>query len=284
MALRQRLVALNLAVFLSVIGYVGGFSRADQRGSGRVQCPHCEKDGSEVSQLLDKADAIYARFDSPEALKLLTRVLELDPRNYEALSKVARVYIDFGDNIPETTPDWEKKRLRQYHIAEQYARKAVKANPKGTWGHFYIAASLGKIAVLSTVPKQIDLSREIRQEVEKSIALDPQNGFAYHIYGVWQRKMAEIGKASRFLASVVLWRSVPKGTLKKSVEYLKKSLSLHPAIIASHLEIARTYMAMHEWRIARKHLKTVEQLPIQFSDDFRHKEKAQQLLQEIKDR
>jgi hypothetical protein len=96
-------------------------------------------------------------------------------QNAEALSKIARVYIDFGDVIPESTPDWEAKRLKQYQIAEQYARKAVKADPSVVWGHFYVAASLGSMATVSPIAKQIDMAGEIRGAIEGH-RLDPQNG------------------------------------------------------------------------------------------------------------
>lgn len=259
-------------------------SEANQLDGGRVGCPHCNNDGSEVSQLLQKADSLYDSFKPKEALKELLKVLQWDPQNHEALSKLSRVYIDFGDMIPESTPNWQDQRLKQYLIAEEYARRAVKADPNGTWGHFYVAASLGKIALQSSIPKQIDLSREIREEVEKAIALDPQNGYAYHVYGVWHRKMAEIGKMSRMLSFAVLWRSVPRGSMERSVEYLKKAISLNPTVISHHLELAKTYMAMGKWQLARSSLKSVQELPIQFSDDPINKREGQQLLQEIKDR
>ena len=255
-----------------------------QLDGGRVGCPRCRNDGSEVAQLLQKADALYASFRQQEALNELFQVLQLDPQNHEALSKVSRVYIDFGDMIPETGSDWQEKKLKQYSIAEEYGRKAVKADPDGTWGHFYVAASLGKIAMRSSIPKQIDLAKEIRTEVEKAIALDPQNGYAYHAYGVWHRKMAEIGQMSRLLSVAVLWRSVPKGSLEKSVEYLKKAISFNPTVISHHLELAKTYVAMDKWQLARISLKMVQGLPIQFSDDPLNKREGQQLLQEIKER
>lgn len=251
---------------------------------GRVGCPACKNDGSEVSHLLEKADALYAGFKTKEALNELLKVLQLNPQNHEALSKIARVYIDFGDMIPETGSDWRERKLKQYSIAEDYARKAVKADPNGTWGHFYVAASLGKIAMHSSIPKQIDLAKEIRPAVEKAIALDPKNGYAYHVYGVWHRKMAEIGQMSRAAASLFLWRSVPKGSLEKSVEYLQKALSFNSTVISHHLELARSYVAMGKWQPARNSLKTAQELPIQFSDDSVNKKEAQQLLQEIKER
>src|SRR5262245_4635342 len=135
--------------------------------TGRVGCPNCANDGSPISRSLQKADELYAALKPKEALTEFLKVLDADPQNAEALSKIARVYIDFGDLIPESTPDWEAKRLKQYQIAEQYARKAVKADPSVVWGHFYVAVSLGSIATVSPVAKQIDLAGEIRSAIEK---------------------------------------------------------------------------------------------------------------------
>ena len=252
--------------------------------TGRVGCPHCTNDGSPISRLLHRSDELYASFKTKEAMEELLKVLEMDPQNHEALSKMARIYIDFGDVISETEPDWREKKLKQYETAEQYARQAVKVDPNGTWGHFYVAASLGKIALVSPIPKQIDLSHEIQTAVEKSIALDPQNGFAYHVYGVWHRKVAEIGKMSRVTASVLLWRTVPQGSIEKSEEYLNKAISLNPRVIIHRLELAKTSLALNKSQQALNNLKSIFDLPVQFSDDPRHKKEAQQLLQEINGR
>jgi tetratricopeptide (TPR) repeat protein len=251
---------------------------------GRVGCPHCINDGSAISRSLQKADELHAALKPKEALVELLKVLDRDAHHAEALSKIARVYIDFGDMIPETAPDWEAQRLKQYETAERYARRAVKADPNLTWGYFYVAASLGSIVTISPVAKQIDLAGEVRGFVEKALELDPQNGFAYHLYGVWHRKMAEIGKMQRVLASVFVGRSPPHGSLEKSIEYLKKAVSLNPTIIVSRLELARSYITVENWPLARNLLVSVRDLPIQFSDDPIHRQKAEQLLEEIKER
>jgi tetratricopeptide (TPR) repeat protein len=278
--MKQRPVLL--IVFLFVLPSAGAW--AEQQPMGRLGCPHCINDGSEVSQLLQQSDALYVAFKPKEALKPLLRVLELEPNNQEALAKVARVYIEFGDIIAETEPGWQEKRFQQYRVAEDYARKAVKSDPNNTWGHFYLAASLGKIAAHSSVSKQIDLADEIRSAVEKSIACDPQNGFAYHVYGMWHRRMAEVGKTSRFLASAFLGRSVPQGNLITSVEYFQKAIGLNPTVISHHLELGKTYIAMGKWVLARASLKSSLVHPVQFSDDPNHKKEAEQLLREISGR
>jgi tetratricopeptide (TPR) repeat protein len=278
--MKQRSVLL--IVFLCALSAAGAW--AEQQPMGRLGCPHCLNDGSEVAQLLLQSDALYVAFKPKEALKALLRVLELEPNHQEALAKAARVYIEFGDIIAETEPGWQEKRFQQYRVAEDYARKAVKADSNNTWGHFYLAASLGKIAAHSSVSKQIDLADEIRSAVEKSIACDPQNGFAYHVYGMWHRRMAEVGKTSRFLASAFLGRSVPQGNLKSSVEYFQKAIGLNPTVISHHLELGKTYIAMGKWDLARAALKSSLVQPVQFSDDPKHKKEAEELLREIKDR
>jgi tetratricopeptide (TPR) repeat protein len=272
------------ALILIMATALPALSQSKPAKMGRVGCPHCVNDGSPISRSLQRVDELYASFETKEAHSELLKVLVLDPQNAEALSKMARVYIDFADLIPESSPDWREKRNKEYRTAEDYARKAIQADPNSTWGHFYVAASLGSIASLSPIAKQIDLAGEIRAAVEKAIALDPQNGFAYHVYGIWHRKMAEIGKASRLFATVLYGRSIPRGSFEISIDYLQRAIALNPTVIASRLELARSYAAIENWPLARHFLTSVRQLPIQFSDDAKHKEKAEQLLEEIKER
>ncbi|MEE9144883.1 MAG: hypothetical protein V3U06_08970 [Candidatus Binatia bacterium] len=275
---------IYLLFFISLVMLPEAFSNAAQTQRGRIGCPHCRNDGSEVSLLLQEADNLYTSFKPKEALKKLLKVIRLDPQNYEGLAKTSRAYIDFGDMMQESDVNGEGTKLEQYLIAEKYARMAVKANPDSTWGHFYVATSLGKIANQSSTSRQIDLSFEIREAIKKAIALDPQNGFAYHVYGVWHRKLAEIGQMGRVVVSWILWRSVPQGSLEESVDYLKKAISLNPKAISHRLELGRTYMAIGQWNLARDFLESVQELPVQFSDDSIKKKEAIQLLREIEAR
>lgn len=214
----------------------------------------------------------------------MQKILRIESRNFEALVKLARAYVDIGDLIPENGSDWRERKANEYVVAEDYARRAVNVNPQSTWGYFWIAASLGNIAMISPISRQLELAGEIRDEVEKALEWDPKNGLAYHVYGVWHRRVAEIGSASRMFASVFYRRSLPNGTLEKSIEYLRKAVTLNPKIIISRLELARSYAAREEWEPARTLLRSIPALPVQFSDDVRNKQKAEQLLEEIKDR
>jgi hypothetical protein len=59
---------------------------------------------------------------------------------------------------------------------------------------------------------------------------------------------------------------------------------LNPRVIASRLELARSYVALEDWPMARRMLASIRDLPVQFSDDPRHKQKAEELLEEIRHR
>ncbi len=268
-------------VLLFLPAYFLGASTRASAEEGRGMC--CKAGPATIAQLHKNADRLYSQFKTKEAADEWQKILQMDPRDFEATTKLSRAYLDFGDMIPESSPDWRERRLKEYRKAEEYARQAINLDPNSTWGHFYVAAALGDIALVSPTSKQIDLAADIRSSLEKAITLDPKNGFAYHVYGIWHRKMAEIGKASRLVASVFYGRSPPSGNLEKSIEFLKKAVALNPDVIVSRLELAKSYIAAENWPMARSSLTPIRQLPVQFSDDPKHKQRAEQILEEIKD-
>lgn len=280
---RRMLRRILLLAALTCLGAVRA-QAVDSATANEQRQGCCRHDGADIGQMFKNADRIYRQFKPKEAAAELLKIIQLDGRNFEALVRLARAYIDIGDSIPEQGSTWKERKLKEYAVAEDYARRAVKVDAHSTWSHFWVAASVGSIAVVSPVAKQIELSSEIRDAVERSIALDAKNGSAYHIYGVWHRKVAEIGRTSRVLASVFYGSSLPNGSLEKSIEYLKKAVALNPTFIVSRLELARSHVAREEWPQARALLKSIPELPIQFSDDAKYKQKSEQLLEEIKDR
>ncbi|HEY7713412.1 MAG TPA: hypothetical protein VIE90_02810 [Candidatus Binatia bacterium] len=272
-------LALIATLLLLAMPSIAGAAMANLDGG-----PGCCRQDGDTARWHKLADGLYAQFKPAEAIRELQKILDVDSRDFQALIKMARAYIDIGDTVAENGENWKERKLKEYGIAEGYARKAIRVDPNSTWGHFWLAAALGNAAMVSPIGRQLELASEIRAEIERALELDPKNGFAYHAYGVWHRKLAEIGGASRVFASVVYGQSVPTGSLDKSIEYLKKAIELNPMVIISRLELARSHAAKEEWERARALLKTIPGLPIQFSDDAKHKIKAEQLLAEIKDR
>ena len=251
-----------------------GAAGPDDNGAAR-------QTADEVAETLARAAILYRQFKSREALTEIEKALVMAPDHPEVLIWAARTSIDLGDLIPETVPDREKKRIERYRAAERYARTAVKGRHGSTWPHFFLAVALGKLAEFSDINTQITMAREIRKQADRAIALDPDNGFAYHVLGVWHRRLAEINKVERLLVQLFLQESVPAGRLNDSARYLEKAIQHNPDIITHHLELAKTYQTLGKMELAREHLITVDKLPVQFSDDGLHKRNAKKLLEDI---
>lgn len=234
-----------------------------------------------VDDYLRQGDEAYARFDDAQALEAYRLAVEADPTNYEALWKLTRACIDVADHITKEEPNWEERQKKLYKEAEAFGRRAVRANPDDTWGHFFLSAALGKYALMLGKKQQVEMSKTVKAEIEKAIELDGTNDLAYHALGRWHRRMAEIGGAQRFFGSM-LYGSIPKGTFEESEKYLKKAVELRPDYTNHRLELGRTYLAMKKYDLARQEFEKVLELPIISSKCEDYKKEAQAELDALK--
>jgi tetratricopeptide (TPR) repeat protein len=233
-----------------------------------------------AADLIQAGDEAYAQKNDAKALESYLAAAEAEPRNYEALWKASRSLIDNGDLIDPEIKGAEEKQKKFYQDAEAYARRAVAANPDDTNGHFQLSAALGKHALLLGKKQQIAMSREVKTEIEKAIALDAANDGAYHALGRWHRKMAEIGGAKRALAGI-LYGKVPKGTFEEALTYMKKAVELKPDYINHRLELGRTYVAMDRYAEAAVEFQQCLDLPESTSKDPIYKAEAKKELAAI---
>jgi len=228
-----------------------------------------------------QGDEYYAQFDDAKAFEAYQLAVEAVPGNYEALWKLCRASIDVADRITEQEPNREEKQKKLYKEAEAYGRRAVKANPDDTWGHFFLSAALGKYALMLGKKEQIEMSRTVKAEIEKAIELDNTNDFAYHALGRWHRRMAEIGGAQRFFGGMI-YGSIPKGSFEESEQCFKKAIELRPDYTNHHLELGRTYVGMKKYDLARQEFEKVLELPVTTSKCEDYKKEARAELEALK--
>jgi len=98
--------------------------------------------GQTAADHIALGDKSYVAMDAPAALQHYEEAIKLDPKNYEALWKASRSAVDLGSYERD-----DEKRGLDFTKAEQYARRAVEANPGDAEGHFNLARSLGKNAL-----------------------------------------------------------------------------------------------------------------------------------------
>ena len=237
--------------------------------------------GQTAADQIRQGDEYYAQFNDQKALEEYLAAAQAEPENYEALWKTARAYFDLGD-LMDPKDDSAKEKQRQFFTESLgYARKAVRANPNDTWGHFFVSAAQGKYVLTRSKKEQINASKAIKATIEKAIELDPNNDLAYHAMGIWHRTMADIGGAQRFLGGMI-YGSIPMGTNEESERNLQKAITLKPDYTNHHLELGRTYLAMKKYDLAKQEFQKTLELPNSTSKCDTYKKEAQAELDALK--
>ncbi|MGQ9471160.1 MAG: hypothetical protein ACUVR0_05640 [Candidatus Aminicenantales bacterium] len=230
---------------------------------------------------LRAGDDYYAQFNDSMALEEYRKAAELDPTNYEALWKTSRALIDVADALSSKDPTTAARQRKIYAEAEDFARRAIQVNPNDTWGHFFLSASMGKRLLLLGKKEQVQMSRQVKAEIEKAIELDPANDLAYHALGRWHRRMAEIGGVKRALGGL-LYGDIPRGTFEEAEKYLKKAVELRPDYTNHYLELGRTYLAMGKKELAAESFQKCLDAPVTTSKCELYKQEAAEELAKLK--
>lgn len=211
---------------------------------------------------LQTGDNYFNNQKYTESIKEYEEVLDIDPHNDEALWKIGRSYNEIGEDAPK------EERLAYHERAVEYCQRAVALNPQSIEGHFELSRSLGQVALFKGALKTLFLAGKIKKEAEIVLKLDPTHDGAHHILGIWYRE------APWFIG----------GNKVKSVKEFKLSIKYKPEFILHHLELAKTYLSMKEYRLAYEELRKALDLPNTIPEDTDNKEKSKDLLDEIENK
>ena len=222
---------------------------------------------------LSECQAHYIAGDLEASRAAAETALAQDPDSYEATWKLARVLIDLGNKTDE-----KKERQRLYEEAEALARRAVALRESDTWGHHYLAAAVGKLAIFHGGKTKIKLSKEVRDEAQRAIELDPENDKSHHIMGRWNREVANLS-ALKKLAAKIIYGGIPKGASnEKAVEHFQRSIALAPEHVNHHLELGITFLRMKDYDQAVAEFQAAIDLPDSDPNDPEYREEARKHL------
>jgi tetratricopeptide (TPR) repeat protein len=230
-----------------------------------------------ITAHISRGDAAYDNFDNQTALANYQKALELDSLNYEAAWKLCRAYVDVG----EQTAD-KNTRQNLYEEAVKYGRKAVGSDSGGAYGHLFLSVALGRKALDSGVKERVRLAKEIRREIETSLALDSTIHISWHMLGRWHQKVATLSWIEKKFANLFLG-GVPKdASLETAVKCFQKAITLFPEGSNHHLQLGITYEEMGKKDLAIAEYQRVLLLPKTEADDEIHKAEARKRLKKLK--
>jgi tetratricopeptide (TPR) repeat protein len=257
-AMKQAIVLLTMILFL--------FPRGSLYGA----------EGGAAATLIAKGDVAYKNFDNKAALKYYSTALETEPKNYEAAWKLARAYVDVGEKFSDT-----KERRAYYEKGYDCAQKAVAINSNGSKGHLYLSIAIGRVALDAGAKERVKLSKEVKSEVDKALALDAQDDVAWHVLGRWHRRLSSLSWIEKNFANMFLGGVPKEASMQNAVDCFEKAIQLNPAHINHHLELGITYQEMGKKDLAVAEYRKVLELPIGDADDQDHKKEAEERLKKM---
>lgn len=202
-----------------------------------------------------EGDRRMAAFDTAGAIAAYRMGLQRDSTHVGLLLALARAL----QNLAEETPGTEGDQAR-FAEAVSLARRGVAIAPDDALAHATLAAALGRYALFQGGRRKVEIGREVREEALRAIQLDPGLFSGWAIIGIWNREVATLNPLLRVFART-FYGGLPPASLSQSEAALRRATRLAPDHILPHLELARTYLALHREREAAAELDRAIALP-----------------------
>ncbi len=220
-----------------------------------------------VGDAIAKADRQPPR----EALATLLEAEKTAPRRADLLAEISLSWSDCADLESDAGKKGEAKKAAQ--AAVDVAEKAVAMDGRNARAHLAVAVAAGKMTDFVGNAAKMKLSRQIRQEAERTIALDPEQYLAYEILGRWEYGFATLNPVLR-VAAKVAFGELPPASLEAAAGFLKKATALAPKKISPHYQLALVYKAMGKEPEARAAWEKVAALPAGDAEERAAKKEA----------
>lgn len=168
------------------------------------------------------------------------------------------------------------ERTVYFSRAEQFAQQAIKSDPQGDEGYKWLAIALGAQAEDASVRTQIQLSRRIKENIEKALVLDPHDDISLLVLSRWHYKVATLAPWTRALVRLV-YGGLPPASMEKAEELLLRAIGEKDRIVHRY-SLAKVYYHMGRREAALQQLRLALKLPVTIPEEAEDLEKARRKL------
>jgi tetratricopeptide (TPR) repeat protein len=257
MNLRHAMRMTWIGAFVAVSGIAHGQSAADHVALG---------------------DRDRAALNVASALKEFEAALALEPAKYDALVKASQAAVDLGEFNTNA-----EQRAALFRSAEQYARRALAANPNDADGHFELALALGRSALTQGPRDRIKFAREVREQALAALAIDPKHSGALHVMGVWNAEVMRLNGLTRMIAKNFLGGQIfSEASWDRAQKYLEDAVAVDPNRITHRLDLGAVYADRHQRQHAVEQFEWIARAPVSDFNDPHYKEQAASKLADIR--
>ncbi len=216
---------------------------------------------ADASALVAAGDAHFVQIDYPAAIRDYDEALAESPESPELLWRLARAYVCSGE-VDDDAP----RRIAGMKKAEVYARKCIAIQPRQGEGHVWLAAALGYLALDAGMKQQVPLSRELLDETQRALDINPRDDAALSIRGSFFRALGNVGWLKRQLAAVFLG-AVPEGGFPEAEAALQAAMAIAPDVMRHPYELGILYLDMDRKSEACRLFEQAARLPIRVAID-----------------
>tara|TARA_B000000557_G_scaffold264221_1_gene268914 strand:+ start:771 stop:1511 length:741 start_codon:yes stop_codon:yes gene_type:complete len=196
------------------------------------------------------------------------------PQNTDVLLRLSITHHYLSESAMKKSLDKENA-LKAF----EYALKAFNIEPDNPDILKWYVITLGKTVEDDTIRNQIEQSKNIKNIALKVIDLLPDDEFCYSIMGQWHYKLADLGRASRRIASI-LFSEPPKGSFQEAQYFFEKSLEKNSDYIGTYYWLGKTYLKLNQEQKAIELFK----LGVTLDRPFKREERAYQGMKSYLDK
>jgi tetratricopeptide (TPR) repeat protein len=234
--------------------------------------------GQSAAEQIALGDRDHAALNPAGALKHYEAALAVDPNNSDALTKAAYDAVDLGEFNPNAD-----QQTALYRSAEQYARRAVAANPGSAEAHFQLALALGRNALTMGARDRVKFAGEVRAQALEALRLDPKHAGALHVMGVWNAEVMRLNGLTRLIARKLLGGEVfSEASWDNAQTYLERAVALDPNHITHRLDLAAVYVDRGEKAKAIEQYEWIARAPVTDFNDPSYKQDAARRLKALR--
>ena len=219
-----------------------------------------------AGQDLKDIDIKLTNLEFDKAQASLEQLYNKYPENTDVLLRLSITHHYLSESALKKSLD-KKNALKAF----EYIEKAFNIEPDNPDILKWYVITLGKTVEEDTIRNQIEQSKNIKNIALKVIDLLPDDEFCYSIMGQWHYKLADLGRASRRIASI-LFSEPPKGSFEEAKYFFEKSLERNSDYIGTYYWLGKTYLKLNNEQKAIELFK----LGVTLDRPFKREERAYQ--------
>ena len=227
-----------------------------------------------VSQDFEDIDIRLSNLEFEKVQLPLEQLHSKYPQNTDILLRLTITHHYLSESAMKKSLD--KKNASK---AFEYIEKAYDIEPNNPNILKWYVITLGKTVEEDTIRNQIEQSKNIQSIALKVIDLLPDDEFCYSIMGQWHYKLADLGRASRRLASI-LFSEPPKGSFEEAQYFFEKSLEYNSDYIGTYYWLGKTYLKLNQEQKAIELFK----FGVTLDRPFKREERAYQRMKSYLDK